>query len=54
MMVGIAVAEDEAPFAVGRVPVDHPDAGVSAHLADYPLRDINAVVKNGAGKTELA
>ncbi len=45
-MIGVAVAQDEAVVAVGHHPVDHPDAGVAADLADRALGHIEPMVED--------
>ena len=48
VVVGVAVAEDEAGGPVGRVPVGDRDAQAAADLAEDALRDVEAMVKGGA------
>ena len=51
-MVGIAMAEDEASFPVGSVPVDYPDLHFKANFASKTLRDLATSVIDGTIKVD--
>ena len=46
VVVGVAVAENEAALPVGHVPVDDAHAPRSTDLADHPLRRVDAVIED--------
>ncbi len=54
VVVGVVVAEDEAPLPVGHVPRGHPHALAARHLADEPPGHVDAVGEDGGDEADAA